>query len=279
VFKESFARHKTASPRGRRDLEFFIRDLKARKPFTFVRFSDGEMEILRRERLVLGPDGVTWSKGQSSFVYPVFDHKDFDPERDEAFHAALVRSASRRATRYFKGIPTRHNRALADRNYMIQLNGGELENLTFSDLLINGNFKRFRSDVLAEFLQFESVAVVGNFRMRPKLIHPRWALIPVQDGLIGDFPNCLDQTLEKINALPTGSLVLSSASSLTNIVGYELLETRPDLFFIDIGTALHDLTGMPTGIRSYQVQIQPWKLSNLKERVAYYLGGSHHLRW
>lgn len=276
---ESLSSSKAVEPQGRRDLEMFIENLKSRAPFTFVRFSDGEMEVLRRERLVLGPEGVTWSKGKSPFVYPVFDHKDFDPDRDEEFHDALVRSAIKRSPRYFKGIPTRHNRALADRNYMVELNGGDLENLTFSDLLINENFKRFRSEVLDEFMQFETVAVVGNFRMRPTLIDQNWVLIPIQDGLIGHFPTCMLEAVEKIKLLPAGSLVLSSASSLTNILGHELLALRPDLFFIDIGTSLHDLMGMPTGIRSYQVQLLPWKFSNMKERVAYYLGGSHRLRW
>lgn len=279
VLNQPFARRSAVEPHGRRDLDMFINYLRSRTPFTFVRFSDGEMEILRRERLVLGPEGVTWSKGTSSFVYPVFDHKDFDPDRDKAFHAALVSSATKRAPRYFKGIPTRHNRALADRNYMVDLNGGDLENLTFSDLLINGNFKRFRSEVLNEFMQFETVAVLGNFRMKPTLINQNWALIPIQDGLIGHFPSCLEEAVEKVKELPLGSLVLSSASSLTNILGHELLALRPDLFFIDIGTSLHDLMGMPTGIRSYQVQLMPWRFSNLKERVAYYLGGSHRLRW
>lgn len=277
--KHSFANQKAAEPNGRRDLDSFIENLKSRQPFTFVRFSDGEMEILRREKLRLGPDGVTWSKGKSSFVYPVFDHKDFDPERDSAFYDALMKSATRRAPFYFKGIPTRHNRALVDRNLMIDLNGGGLQNLTFSDLLINGNFSRFRSEVLSEFMRFESVSVVGNFRMQPALVAPQWELIPIQDGLISSFPTCLDGALEEIKRLPLGSLVLSSASSLTNILGSELLELRPDLYFIDIGTSMHDLMGLATGIRSYQVQVQPWKLSNLKERVAYYAGGSHRLRW
>jgi hypothetical protein len=279
VFVDSDAGQRNARPKGRRDLDSFIQDLTSRRPFTFVRFSDGEMEILHRERLVLGPEGVTWSKGTSSFVYPVFDHKDFDPERDAAFQTALLRSARKVAPRYFKGIPTRHNRALSDRNLMVELNAGVLKNLTFADLLINGNFKRFRSEVLAEFKGFESVAVVGNFRMQPNLINSEWQLIPVPDSLIGEFPGCFDGAMEKIKLLPKGSLVLSSASSLTNILGAELLEIRPDLFFIDIGTALHDLMGMPAGIRSYQIQLRPWTLSNLKERVGYYLGGSHRLRW
>lgn len=279
MFKDCHAGRRLVQPKGRRDLDSFLQDLRSRKPFTFVRFSDGEMEILRRERLVLGPKGITWSKGTSSFVYPVFDHKDFDPKRDEAFHAALLRSARKEHPQYFKGIPTRHNRALSDRNLMIELNGGVLKNLTFSDLLINGNFKRFRSEVLTEFKGFETVAVVGNFRMQPNLIDHKWQLIPVPDGLIAEFPSCLDRTLEKVRLLPRGSLVLSSASSLTNILGAELLEIRPDLFFVDIGTALHDLMGMPEGIRSYQIQLRPWQLNNLKERVGYYFGGSHHLRW
>jgi hypothetical protein len=115
--------------------------------------------------------------------------------------------------------------------------------------------------------------------MQPNLIDTKWQLIPVPDGLIAEFPGCFEEALERIILLPKGSLVLSSASSLTNILGAELLEMRPDLFFIDIGTALHDLMGMPAGIRSYQIQLRPWKLSNLKERVGYYLGGSHRLRW
>lgn len=266
-------------PEAKRDLDRFLAKLKNRDPFTFVRFSDGEMEILRGHQLKLGPDGVTWSKGKSDFVYPVFDHKDFDPTRDSNFQAALISSAKLENQQYFKGVPASHNKARDDRDFMIHMNGGTVQNLTFSDLLINGNFKRFRNEGLREILNFSSVAVVGNHRMQPSLISPHWRHISVPDNLIAEFPHCLDVTLQELATLPNETLVLSSASSLSNIIGAELLSIRPDVFFLDIGTALHDLMGMPSGIRSYQVQLLPWKASNFKERVGYYLGGSHRLRW
>ena len=267
----------TQNPRS--DFEYLTKLIDQGTPFTFVRFSDGEIEVLRDRKLFIGDGIVSWTKGEVHFSYPDFDRKDFTPERDQLFQNALVETAKFKAPYYFKGIPTRHNKAVEDRDFMVALNGDSLENLTFSDLLINGNFRIFRNYFDHVLSKRQKVIVFGNFRMQPSLVNNSWTLVPVQDNFIPDYEHVVGQALSSLSELPLGSLVLSSASSLTNIVGRRLRESRPDITFIDIGTSLHDLMGMTSGIREYHSQMGPFNLKKLPKLFAYYLAGGHKLKW
>ena len=73
-----------------RDFELIKRLLEKKDPFTYIRFSDGEMEIIRNPRLFIGDGRISWSKGEVLFSYPDFDFKDFSPKRDVKLRADLI---------------------------------------------------------------------------------------------------------------------------------------------------------------------------------------------
>lgn len=261
------------------DFEQMLKNVLARKPFTFIRFSDGEMEILRNNKLFIGDGKVQWSKGEVLFPYPDFDRKDFVPDRDQAFRHMLTESAVHRSNSYLKGVPAQHNRADRDRDWMIELNGGILQGLTFADLFINSNFRRFRSEFLPALVARDDVAVLGNFRMEPRKLNENWKHVKIQDNFIPDFELVLESAMEALEKLPHGYIILASASSLSNVAGFKLNSVRPDLTFIDIGTSLHDLMGLTSGIREYHFLVAKPTLGNLLRRARYYLTGSHKLEW
>ena len=105
-------------PTGDGDLDRFERRVRERSPFTFVRFSDGEIEILRNRKLLIA-GGVTEFRGKRfSNQFPEFDQKRFDPRRGQDVRGDLLASATFWESGYFKGVPTRHNKALGDREFM-----------------------------------------------------------------------------------------------------------------------------------------------------------------
>ena len=57
--------------------------------------------------------------------------------------------------------------------------------------------------------------------------------------------------LNNLFDIPSGSLILSSASSLSNIIGFELFNQRNDITFLDIGTSINDLIGLQEITRTY----------------------------
>lgn len=260
------------------ELQKFANKLRNGQKFVFVRFSDGEMEIIRGNRLTLDSRGVVWSKGASAFTYPKYDHKDFDPSRDAELRDAVIRSAIHKSPSYFKGIPTLHNGDRDATKQMIALNSGSLEGLTFSDLWINSNFKLFIRQVLP-LLREMKVTLVANYRANPVGISKDWDFIPVPDGAFQSLESVVAETVGRLSKLPAGSVVLCSASSITNVIGLEVSQRDLDITLIDIGTAIHHLLGLEDPRRLYLSQLKPWSLSSAKEKLSYCLSKGSRIRW
>lgn len=245
-------------PTGHGDLDRFERLVLERSPFTFVRFSDGEIEVLRNRKLVINC-GVTEFRGKLfSNQFPEFDQKHFDPMRGQDVRSDLLASAIFCDSGYFKGVPTRHNNALCDREFMLRLNGGFTPQMTFSDLLLNSNFLRARErffPLLAA--SFEDLLVVGNWRCELKGYLGKGRLVPIPDDLFSKYRQTRDSVQAALEVAPASALILSSASSLSNVLGYRLRISRPDLTFLDIGTVLNDLIGLPLRTRAYHKLIDP----------------------
>ncbi len=267
-------------PTGDGDLDRFERLVRERTPFTFVRFSDGEIEILRNRKLVIA-GGVTEFRGKHfSNQFPVFDQKRFDPQCGQGIRCDLLASAIFCEGGYFKGVPTRHNNALGDREFMLRLNGGFTPQMTFSDLFLNSNFLRSRSNFFP-FLatSFANLLVVGNWRCKLKGYLEKGRLVQIPDDFFSSYQQTLDSVLADLQDAPRSALILSSASSLSNVLGHRLRLSRPDLTFMDIGTVLNDLMGLPLGTRAYHKLIDS---HTLRERFAAWLYRQHReyqLQW
>lgn len=253
-------------PTGDGDLDHFESLVRERSPFTFVRFSDGEIEILRNRKLVIA-GGVTEFRGKRfSNQFPGFDQKHFDPKRGQDVRGDLLASAIFRDSCYFKGVPTRHNNAIVDREFLLRLNGGFTTQMTFSDLFLNSNFLRARASFFPFVAaSFEDLLVVGNWRCELKGYLAKGHLVQIPDDFFSAYQRTLASVQAALQNAPNSALILSSASSLSNVLGHRLRISRPDLTFLDIGTVLNDLMGLPLGTRAYHKLTDP---RTLRERFA-----------
>jgi len=267
-------------PTREADLKRFEMFAKARKPFTFIRFSDGEIEILRNRKLILA-DGITEFRGMTySNQFPVFDQKRFEPTKSQDVRRDLLESAMFREPSYYKGIPTKHNRALDDREFMLRLNGGFTPQMTFADLFLNSNVSLSRSKVLPFLVaSFEHLFVIGNWRCILKGYLQKGELVEIPDDFFSSYKQTLDSVLARLLSVPESALILSSASSLSNVVGHRLRVSRPDLTFLDIGTLLNDLLGLPLGIRSYHKLVNPKSIQGQISALRYKMSKEYNLTW
>jgi hypothetical protein len=266
-----------------RDLQYFFSLLETKTPFSFIRFSDGETEILNNCFLEISESGLKY-RGES-FVnpYPVHDYKSFDPERDFKFREELILSASYISDFYFKGISGRHNIESGnnlnnDQKLLIDYNKGYLTNLTFSDLLINSNYISFRKNIDRILFTFSSGYVVANFQA--VLLGPlkKFRLLAIPNLVFQHYCYLLEDHLNILKDAPSNSIILSSASSYSNILGHKLHEIRPDLFFIDIGTALNDYLSLPHKTRAYHCLLD----KTLKGRIKafkYKRSKGYQIKW
>lgn len=267
-------------PKGDSDLDRFEIYVRERKPFTFIRFSDGEIEILRNRKLVIA-DGVTEFKGQIlNNEYPVFDQKRFEPRMGQDVRTDLLNSAIYTNEDYYKGIPTRHNNMLNDREFMLRLNGGFTPQMTFSDLFLNENVNRSRTKFFPLLAShYKAITIIGNWRCQLKDFLSHGQLIQIPDDFFASYKDTMNNTFERLSNVPNCSLVLSSASSLSNILGYKLRIFRPDVTFIDIGTVLNDYLGLPLGTRTYHNNINPRTLRQYINAWRYRNMNEYKLKW
>lgn len=261
------------------DFQYVFSLIEQLIPFTFIRFSDGEMEVIFNTKLIISEGSVEWRGRKSVAGYPTYDNKSFLPERDLVFRRDLIEAAKHRGARYFKGIRTQGTLATRDKEMMLELNGGSSNGLTFSDLLINENWKSFTGQIMPLILERGLVTFFGNYRARPQYLCSDIQHLKIGDNFIPNYEQVLKDAMVELLELPKGSTVLSSASSLTNIVGHRLFVSRPDLTFIDVGTALNPYIGLEEGLREYHSQSLPWSLKTLKKKALYYLFGSHRMKW
>lgn len=269
-----------STPTGEHDLLRFQALVERRLPFSFVRFSDGEIEIIRNRRLVIAEGRTEFRGKQSINNFPEFDQKIFDPNDGQVFRKDLLASAIFSDNVYFKGVPTQHNNAINDRELMLRLNGGFAPQMTFSDLFLNSNFLSARSEFFPTTVaSFESVILIGNWRCALKGYLASARLVKIPDNFFLSYEATLDSVLTELKKAPSSSLVLSSASSLSNIVGHRLRVLRPDITFLDIGTVLNDLLSLPLNTRAYHKLMSPRTLRERISALRYKMSKEYRLRW
>ena len=100
------------------------------------------------------------------------------------------------------------------------------------------------------------------------------------DNFFDDWINIKSKLVKFIEDLPPDSIVISSASSMSNIIGYEISK-RPDLrlSFLDVGTAINEHIGVVGAVRTYQLQLLSGPFESRLRFLKYILKGRYFLRW
>lgn len=253
-------------------LKFIEEKLSNVDPFVFVRFSDGETEIIRNNRLEIS-NSITHFRGNKiRNNFPTYDSKAFHPTIHQEFRKMLFDTISYNPN-YYIGIPTSHNLAKHDRNMYIRLISNQTENLTFADLFVNENHESFIKLIRDNIHKYPNSFVIANFRAIPLDFLEKTELISIPDNSITDL-KLIDNVKAKLYELPKKSLVLSSASSLSNIFGYYVLKNRPDIVFLDIGTSLHTFLSLKNKSRKYVK-----RSNNLSSFLKYFTRHRGKMKW
>tara|TARA_R110001583_G_scaffold111063_2_gene260133 strand:+ start:10178 stop:10981 length:804 start_codon:yes stop_codon:yes gene_type:complete len=236
------------------DLEKFMNFLKNSIHFSFVRFSDGEVEILRNRYLEIYKGNTIFRGRIFKNKFPDFDSKKFDPKSGQKIRKDLLNVSLFRSDNFFKGIPTHHNNAVRDREFLLRLNGGFTKNVTFSDLFLNSNYSKYRKEVVPLFSNYKKIYVIANYRAKPVGLLSNAHHIEVPDNFFLKYDEVVSDVYEKIKNIPDGSLILSSASSLSNILGHMLYLRNAKITFLDVGTSINDLLSLDHNTRAYHKQ-------------------------
>jgi hypothetical protein len=259
---------KNSTPDPINHINKFVNYLKNDDPFTFIRFSDGETEILRNRYLQIGGGKIVFRGNTTKNIYPEFDSKKYDPSIHQNIRHDLLQAVMFRAKKFYKGIPTAHNRALEDREFMLRLNGGFTLEMTFADLFLNSNYQKYLTEVVPLFENYKNIYIIANFRAKPRGLLSKAKHIKVGDNFFADYDKNLDHVMSELANIENGSLVLSSASSLTKIVGHKLFLINDKVTFLDIGTSINHLLSLDDKIRDYHKKNSSFikKILNIKDK-------------
>lgn len=232
------------------EFDRFLNLMKEGTNFGFSRFSDGEVFILRGERLVLAEDHyITGDKTGRGF-YGEEDRKDYDPERDFDIKGRLIEALKHKQPHYYKGLTGIVDEDIAGKGtFQLQLDlaGGDDDSLSFANVFINNNYLRFIKEFCGEIaapkkpvvmivneaanLDMMPINVVKDFRVGSNCIINDHAVIDeIQDWIIA---NDIED-----------HIFLCSASTLSNFIVRDLFEEFPNNTFIDIGSSLNPWMGL-----------------------------------
>lgn len=261
-------------PTADEHLKLFVDNLSTKKPFSFIRFSDGEIEILKNRYLEID-NGKTVFRGRSfRNDFPKFDSKRFDPLIHQNIRKDLLAAATFNQEEFFKGIPTAHNNAVIDREFMLRLNGGYTHQMTFSDLFLNSNYQNYRDYVVPLFGEFENIYVISNYRSKLTGVLTQAKHISIPDNFFESYDDVLEEVMSKLQNIESGSIIISSASSLSNVVAHRIALEKSDITFIDVGTSLNDILGLQSNTREYHQQN-----ASLFKKIKYKLTKRSKLSW
>lgn len=208
-------------------------------PFAFSRWADGEIWILQNRSYSLSPTSY-------GYVYPE-DQKDFDANKHQFHREKLWQSLKYSSPTYHIGITTGSDAGIhgySPRDWMIENSGSNIEQITYANLWINSNYRRFRAEVIPLFSQYKTVLMcnersnLSNWQNLQKVFY-------VGSNCIINDDNKIDEMAEWVEKeKPKGWLFLFAASSLGNLCIHRLHQIAPENTYIDVGSALNPDLGL-----------------------------------
>ena len=223
------------------EFDKFLRKLEKGENFAFARFSDGELFILKNQKVVLAENYFITGDRLGGGKYPAEEQKEFIPEHHSFYQEKLVESLKFNKDGYYKGICTKSDVSEDDFQWQLDLHGSsDQEHLTFANLLINNNYKRFVNEVVPLFSSREIIYVVNEAADLSGL-----PFKVKKDFRIGS--NCMVNnydTVEKVKDYISSNkledhIVLCSAASLSNYIVHQCYEENDKNTYLDIGSTLN----------------------------------------
>ena len=234
----------------KKDLEIFEEKLRGKENFAFVRFSDGEADILLNKKLVIADDYVIEGNFKHNFGYSKEDHKNFDPDQHGFVREKLVKSFLFSKENYYTGIACPCCIGGIEAHIWMKRNiNRSSEFLTWANLFVNGNYSDFIEKIVPVFRD-RKIVMVCSKNADVEKAEKELGLEIVKDFRVGE--NCIVNDHHLIDELKEwikqekieDHVFLFSASSLSEILIHELFKDYENNTYLDIGTTIHPHFGL-----------------------------------
>ena len=209
--------------------------LKNGENFAFTRFSDGELFIMQNKTLILSENYYVTGDIKGPNRYTKEEQKEFLPERDQFYREKLIECFKHNQHNYFKGVCTASDGHVGQENYKWQLEllDGNEDNLTFANVLINANYRRFVEEIIPLLVDREIIYLVNELADIARLPFEIKKSFKIGTNcMINDY-NIVEEVKTYIaeNKIEN-HIILCSAASLSNYIAYECYKDNPNNIFI-----------------------------------------------
>lgn len=235
--------------------------------FAFTRYSDGELFMMQNKTIVLADNHYITGDIKGRNIYTKEEHKEFHPEKHQFYREKLIDTFLHNQENYFKGICTSSDGHVGKENFdwMIDFHGGDHQNLTFANLLINANYQRFVEEIIPLLSGREIIYVVNEMADTTKLPFDISKRFNIGSNCVVNNYDTAEKVKNYIqNNKTENAVILCSAASLSNYVIYECFKDNDKNTFLDIGSCLNPL-----------LSLEGWKYTR-GYLTSYWLGHANH---
>lgn len=219
----------------------FKQKIQSGENFAFSRFSDGELFVMKNQKVVLGPAFFITGNRVGQNIYTKEEQKEFIPSKHQFHRERLIESFQYQDSLYYKGICTKTDVGEEDFKWQLDLHGSsDLENLTFANLFINSNYPRYVEEIVPMFSEREIIYVVNELADLSGLPFKVKKDFRIGSNCMVDNYDTIEQVknyIEKNNI--KDHLVLCSAASLSNMIIHQCFSENKQNTFLDVGSSLN----------------------------------------
>ena len=181
------------------------------------------------------------------------EQKSFIPSENKVQHEKLTEAFKFKKHNYIKGIPGQNSLDGGESwKFCTELYGKDnWEDLSFCNVMINGNYSRFIKEMLPIFCEKDIVLVANKNSKLDKLPFEVKKFFPIGSNcMVNDFdlPQKISKWIKDNNI--SNHLFLFSAASLSNFLCYDLFKEHDNNQYMDIGSSLGPM-----------LQLEGWKSS------------------
>jgi len=219
--------------------------LKTGENFAFVRFSDGEMFIMQNKQVTLAENHFVTGDRKGAGRYPAEEQKEFLPEKHQFYREKLIDALKFSKENYLKGICCRQDVGEEAFQWQKDLAGGNEENLTFANLLINNNYKRFVEELVPLLRDRKVLYVANEAADTDRLPFEVKEVFSIGSNCMIDDYHVVEEVKEYIEKNNIKDhVILCSAASLSNYIIHECFKENSENTFLDIGSCLNPYLGL-----------------------------------
>jgi len=228
----------------------FLKMIKEKEHFAFTRFSDGELYIMQNRKFKIESDKVFLREQTHAGSWGEEELKEFIPEEQQMHREKLIETFKFIKKNYYKGISCKCCVGEEDWKWHFEYLP-EKQDLTWSNLLINGNYSNFIEQMVPEFVNYPVVYICNKMADVDKLPFEVEKVFTIGNNChVNDY-----DLIQKVKSWTRNNniknhLFLFSAATLTNYMIYELFKEHDQNTYLDIGSTLNPLMNMDGWVAS-----------------------------